>query len=483
MLFNSFSFIVFFVFVLFIYFWLPNKNKKVFLLIISYLFYACWNVKYVLLLLIVTFITYYSAKQIVKYISYRKTILLICISFNVLLLFLFKYINFSISILNSFIIKLGGETTFTVWDIILPVGISFYIFQALSYVIDVYKNKVSVETNIIYYFLFVSFFPQLLSGPIGRADQLMPQFQRQNYRFKFDNARDGLQLIIWGVFKKIVIANRLAIYVDKVFDNLDRFGTYEIILASFFFTIQIYCDFSGYTDMAVGVAKMMGYDLIRNFKRPYIADSVSDFWKKWHISLSTWLRDYIYIPLGGNRVSRFRHKINILITFLISGIWHGANWTFVLWGGLHGLAQIFESIFPFRSEKKMLILIHRFIIFLFVSFAWIFFRANSVRDICDILKKMTIAVTPLNMDNWEKFVTGIDFVTFNNVVTHNVINALTILGVIVLFCSQFIIKDDCIDHYLNKRPRFYRLSINTIIILLILFCGVFDNTQFIYFQF
>lgn len=483
MLFNSFGFIVFFLFVLFIYFWLPDNKKRIFLLIISYLFYMCWNVKYVILLFAVTIVTYYSAIQISKCKYGKKNILLICVVLNVFLLFLFKYLNFSIEFLNSFIVGLGGKATFSIWNIVLPVGISFYIFQALGYVINVYKKKNSVEKNIINYSLFISFFPQLLSGPIGRAEQLIPQIKEQCHQFKFNNARDGLQLIVWGLFKKIVIANRLAIYVNKVFDNLDRFGTYEIILASLFFTIQIYCDFSGYTDMAVGVAKMMGYDLTRNFKRPYIADSVSDFWKKWHISLSTWLRDYIYIPLGGSRVSKFRHKINILVTFLISGIWHGANWTFILWGILHGLAQIFEAIFPFHSENKLSIWTHRFFIFLFVSFAWIFFRANNVDDIFEILKKVTFDITPLNTDTWNRFVTGIDFVTFNNVVTHSIINALTVLSVLILICSQIVIKDDCIDYYLNRKPKCYRFTINLAVILLILFCGVFDDTQFIYFQF
>jgi alginate O-acetyltransferase complex protein AlgI len=482
MVFNSFTFVIFFIVVVLLYYWLPLKKRNILLLIANYFFYMCWNAKYALLLLSVTIITYYSAILIKKCERYKKIVLILCLILNLGFLFCFKYLNFSINILNSILSLSGSNVTYSLWNIILPVGISFFIFQALGYVFDVYKKKVSVETNFSDFSLFVSFFPQLLSGPIGRADQLLIQFKIE-HRFNYNNSRDGLQLIIWGLFQKIVIANRLAIYVDRVYNNLDCFSSYEIGFATLLFAIQIYCDFSGYSDMAVGLAKMLGFDLIRNFKRPYFSNSVGEFWHRWHISLSSWLRDYIYFPLGGSRVSKLRHKVNLMITFLVSGLWHGANWTYILWGGVHGVALVVESIKPFNSEKENVNKLHRFVIFIFVCFAWIFFRANSISDAFYVIKKLTIDVSALSLDNINKFVSGIDFVTFNNVVTHSIINSLTFVSLLIIIIIQFVFEDEFIDIYLNNKNRITRLTFNITIVMLILFCGVFDNTQFIYFQF
>ena len=481
MIFNSFSFVIFFIVVVIVYYWLNPKRRNAFLLLSSYFFYMFFNAKYGLLLLAVTLTTYYSA-IIMQKVKHKKIVVSLCLAINIGLLLLFKYINFSISIINSLLSHTGSQTSFSLWDIILPIGISFFIFQALGYVIDIYKEKIEVEKKFIDYALFVSFFPQLLSGPIGRSNQLLPQIKSAHY-FKYDNAKDGIQLILWGLFKKIVIANRLGIYVDKIYNNLDYFGTYEIAFATLLFAYQIYCDFSGYSDIAVGTAKIMGFDLIRNFKSPYTAVSVSDFWHKWHISLSSWLRDYVYISLGGSRVSKFRHRLNIMITFLVSGIWHGANWTFIIWGGIHGIALIIESINPFKSTNKIKIQFNKLLTFIFVCFAWIFFRANTISDAIFAVKKLTVESTEFNAYHYNRFITGIDFVTFNNVVSHSIINSITIISLILLITTQFALKENDIDFYLNQQKSHNRIIFNTIISLTILFCGVFDNTQFIYFNF
>lgn len=481
MLFNSFSFVIFYISVVIIYFWLNHKKRNLFLLLSSYFFYLSFNVKYGLLLLAATLITYFSA-ILMKNVKNKKLLVTLCVILNVSFLFIFKYLNFSISIINSLLPNINNSTSFSLWNIILPIGISFFIFQALGYVIDVYRDKVKAETNFVDFALFVSFFPQLLSGPIGRSNQLLPQLKTIK-QFNYNNAKDGIQLIIWGVFKKIVIANRLAIYVDKIYNNLDYFGTYEIMFATILFAFQIYCDFSGYSDIAVGTAKIMGFDLIRNFKRPYTANSISDFWHRWHISLSSWLKDYVYISLGGSRVSKFRHRLNLLLTFLISGIWHGANWTYIIWGVIHGIAVVADSLNPFNLKDKITIRLRKLLTFIFVCFAWIFFRANTISDAILAVNKLFINQSEFNLYNYRRFITGIDFVTFNNVVTHSIINSLTIVSIVVFIVAQLIMKDIEIDSYFNENKKNRRIVFNTIISILILFCGVFDNTQFIYFKF
>lgn len=261
-------------------------------------------------------------------------------------------------------------------------GISFYTFQSLSYLVDVYKKRISVERNIVDYSLYIAFFPQLVAGPIERPEHFIHQL-KEKHIVSFLKIRDGFVLILWGIFKKIVIADRAAILVDKVYNNLHEFSGISILLATFFFTLQIYCDFSAYSEIAIGSAKVFGFDLIENFDVPYFSRSVKEFWHRWHISLSSWFKDYVYIPLGGNRISNIRTRINIMVTFLLSGLWHGANWTYVIWGGLHGMFQIVESlIFKKRNEEqKGIVYYSRMVLtFLAVSFAWVFFRANTVSD-------------------------------------------------------------------------------------------------------
>lgn len=344
MIFNSFTFLIFFIIVTAIYFWLPYKHRWKMLLAASYVFYMSWSAKYALLLLTSTAITFVSGVVMDRSPRYKRAALVCSILLNIGILFIFKYANFTIDIFNGVLSWFGSSSELSYLDLLLPVGISFYIFQALSYSIDVYKGKIATEKNFFFYALFVSFFPQLVAGPIEKASHLLPQLKK-SFDFNFDRARDGLQMIIWGMFKKIVIANRLAIYVDQVYNNVGSFGPIELMMASIMFAFQIYCDFSGYSDIAIGIARIMGYDLMRNFNRPYFARSIGDFWHRWHISLSTWFQQYLYIPLGGNRVKIPRHYFNLFVTFLVSGIWHGANWTFVVWGALHGAGLVVENAF------------------------------------------------------------------------------------------------------------------------------------------
>lgn len=348
-LFNSFAFLVFFPLVCMIYFLIPgNKWRNLFLLLASYYFYMSWNPTYAVLIFTSTLVTWGCGLLVERNAgNYRrqKVFLVVNLLINLGILFVFKYYNF----INESIFHL-----FSLWGIrwevpnlgvLLPVGISFYTFQAIGYSIDVYRGDLKAERNLFVYALFVSFFPQLVAGPIERAKNLLPQF-RQKHHFDEANVIRGMKLMLWGYFMKLCVADRLALYVDAVYNNIPQHNGTSLLIASVFFAFQIYCDFGGYSLIAIGAARVMGFSLMENFRRPYFAQSIKEFWGRWHISLSTWFKDYVYIPLGGNRVGRFRHALNLFVTFLVSGIWHGANWTFVLWGGFHGGAQVMEKHLP-----------------------------------------------------------------------------------------------------------------------------------------
>lgn len=343
MLFNSYEFLIFFPIVTLIYFLIPHKARYIWLLIASYFFYMCWNAKYALILLFSTIVTYVAGlliskankiKDDKKRTKYKKIFVALSFIINLSILFLFKYFDFAINNINNILGQLNIQLLNPKFDLILPVGISFYIFQALGYTIDVYRQDVKTEKNFLKYALFVSFFPQLVAGPIERSKNLLEQMYEEHY-FNAQRVKDGLLLMIWGGFQKIVIADRIAIVVDTIFNNFPQYGGMYIIIAAILFAFQIYCDFSGYSIIAVGAAKVMGFRLMENFNAPYFSMSVSEFWRRWHISLSTWFKDYLYIPLGGNRKGKIRKYINIMIVFLVSGLWHGASWNYIIWGGLN----------------------------------------------------------------------------------------------------------------------------------------------------
>ena len=479
MLFNSLEFIIFFPIVVGLYFVLNPKYRWILLLIASYYFYMCWNYKYIVLILFSTIIDYFTGKGIYRTDkkAVKKAFLIGSLVTNLGLLFFFKYFNFFGDSLNYIFDRFNLFAEVPYYDFLLPVGISFYTFQTLSYTIDIYRGKQKPETHFGRFALFVSFFPQLVAGPIERSVNLLPQF-RMNFKFDYARVRDGVLLMTWGMFKKVVIADRVAEYVNEVYNNPGIYDGLHNIIATLFFSFQIYCDFSGYSDVAIGAALIMGYSLMKNFNRPYLARGISEFWGRWHISLSTWFRDYVYIPLGGNRVSMGRLYFNLYFTFLVSGLWHGANWTFVIWGALHGVYLIVERLTkPFRSnielkyKQKHLLGFVKFteilINFVLVYVAWIFFRANSVDDAFLILKNLFVFenTNPVNL-----FKYSADFYL-----------AFLFVGGLIIF--------EILHEYKNIVQKFrqqhfaVKLTLFLIMVLAIFVFGKFDGVDFIYFQF
>jgi alginate O-acetyltransferase complex protein AlgI len=394
MLFNSIAFLVFFPIVATLYFicvrvvrttWLP----QMILLAASLFFYMCWNPAYIVLILLSISITWASG-LLMEGAPVRKKCWVLTGSLvsNLGILFFFKYYGFFAEFVASLSSSLPIDLQLPVFKVLLPVGISFYTFQALGYSIDVYRGDVPAERNFLTYGLFVTFFPQLVAGPIERTAHLLPQF-KVNYAFEYNRVTDGLKLAAWGMFKKVVVADQLAIYVNSVYSDIPGYSGTAIALATIFFAFQILCDFSGYTDIAIGIAQVLGFNIMTNFRRPYFATSIRDFWKRWHISLSTWFRDYLYISMGGNRVSVPRHFTNLFITFVISGLWHGAAWHFVAWGALHGFYHIFGTLTKgardiawrtagFKETSAFRRAVSILTTFGLVCIAWILFRADTL---------------------------------------------------------------------------------------------------------
>lgn len=401
MLFNSVGFLLFFPAVCLVYFAVPQRFKYLWLLIASYYFYMCWNAKYALLLTVSILITYASGlliQQVGKNIFLRKLWVGLSFGSNLAILFFFKYFSFAAQSIYDIFTRFGIQLNLPAFDVLLPVGISFYTFQALSYTMDVYRKEIEPERNILKYALFVSFFPQLVAGPIERSKNLLHQVNEKHF-FDYERMKDGLLLMLWGFFEKMVIADQAAIVVNKAYEGYANFNGIQILFATVLFAIQIYCDFGGYSHIAIGAARVMGFELMDNFRQPYFATSVQDFWRRWHISLSTWFRDYLYIPLGGNRKGKTRKYVNLMITFLASGLWHGANWTYVVWGGLNGVFQVIgEVTHSFRNSFYKKIGVQqtgslvkfgkRMVTFGLICFTWIFFRAESISQVGGLIKQM-----------------------------------------------------------------------------------------------
>ena len=394
MLFNSIEFAVFLPIVFFLYWFVFNRNLKLqnfFVVVVSYVFYGWWDWRFLFLIAFTSFCSWYSGLLIERYKNEHKKakmISILNIVLNLLILGVFKYYDFFVtSFANLF---LGGKTDGLLLKIILPVGISFYTFQALSYSIDVYRGKMEPTKDIIQFFAFVSFFPQLVAGPIERATNLLPQFAKPR-RFDYDDAVDGMRQMLWGLFKKMVVADNCAFYVNQVFSDYSLYSGSTLLLAAVFFTFQIYCDFSGYSDIAIGVAKLFGIRLMRNFNVPYFSRDIAEFWRRWHISLTTWFRDYVYIPLGGSRVSSAKVIRNTFVIFLLSGLWHGANWTFIVWGAYHALLflpliltgknrKYTNQVAEGRSLPSLKEMCQMSITFMLVVIGWILFRADSIEQ-------------------------------------------------------------------------------------------------------
>ena len=392
MIFNSVSYLLFFPIVTILYFAFPKKLRNAWLLIASYFFYMNWNAAYGLLLFGSTMITYLCsllvewAKEKKQSVRLAKAAMAASFLLNLGLLFYFKYLNFAIVNLNR-ISSLFHGRQISAFDILLPVGISFYIFQALGYTMDVYRGKIKACRNFFRYALFVSFFPQLVAGPIERSDNLLPQFEEE-HTFDTDRIREGLLWMLWGLFLKIVIADNLSVYITEIYDNYLAYTGAEIVFATVLFAFQIYCDFGGYSYIAIGSAKVLGFRLMDNFKAPYLAVSVHDFWRRWHISLSSWFREYVYIPLGGNRKGLARQLFNIMVVWMLTGLWHGANWNFVLWGVYYGVLLMIEKLFLLKWLDKLPNWIGHIYSMFLVVIGWTIFAQTDIRQLGGYLKTM-----------------------------------------------------------------------------------------------
>lgn len=433
-----------------------------------------WNAKYVFLIFITTYTSYLCAILTEKNREHKKLILTITLIVCLGILFVFKYFNFFFESINYL---LGNKLHSISLNLLLPVGISFYTFQTLSYCIDVYRGDIKAEKHFGYYATFVSFFPQLVAGPIERPDNLLPQLRKEK-EFDYNKAVYGLKLMTVGFFKKIVVADNLAYYVDLVYNDLPYYQGFALVLAAFFFTIQIYCDFSGYSDIAKGSAKLLNIDLMDNFKTPYFSTTIKEFWSRWHISLSSWFKDYVYIPLGGNRCSKLRHYFNLLATFLVSGLWHGANITFVIWGGIHGLLQILEDIFHIKKNTKTYSFswfIKVSLIFILMSITWVFFRASNLHDALYIFRHMYDGITNLR----SYIVSGL----YSFGVKAPYLLTMLAIYLIPLFIIDYInVKYDTLT-ILNNKPMAIRYLAYFVLLLMILLLHYVGEVNFIYFQF
>lgn len=471
MLFNTIEFIIFLPVVVILYYLIAPRYRWILLLAASYYFYMSWKVEYIFLIVVSTLIDY-TTGLLMERLPTKKArfpLLLLSLCSNLGLLFFFKYYNFAVGNLNSVFSHFGFQHDIPLMSFLLPVGISFYTFQTLSYSIDVFFGRQKAEKHLGYFALYVSFFPQLVAGPIERFSRLTPQLKKAHV-FTYENLANGIRLILYGLFIKMVIADNLSGIVDEIYMNPSVFSSIDLLIGMFFYSIQIYSDFYGYSIIAIGSALIMGVHLMDNFKNPYLSKNISEFWQRWHISLSTWFRDYLYFPLGGNRVSKLRWIINILIVFVVSGIWHGANWTFIIWGGLFGVIYIIESTinewFKFESAFKPYSFGHILLAtktFILVTVIWVFFRSQSLEEALNILNFV------IRNTNIEAAALDIPFSVWFFLL-------LFVVSDIMLYNKRF-------DTWVNNFPVFLRWGIYSVLIFsIICFAGV-DNFPFIYFQF
>jgi alginate O-acetyltransferase complex protein AlgI len=480
MLFNSLHFLFFFIIVTSLYFALPYDRRWFLLLVASCYFYMAFIPVYILILGFTIVIDYFAGIWLEKTEGRRKKYFLIAsLIANIGVLAIFKYYNFLNENISVILKSFGYENSIPNLGILLPIGLSFHTFQAMSYTIEVYRGHQKAERHFGIYSLYVMFYPQLVAGPIERPQNLLHQF-REKYDFDYDRVTSGLRLMAWGLFKKVVIADRLAIVVDTVYNNPQQYNSLSLVIATVFFSFQIFCDFSGYSDMAIGAARVMGFKLMTNFDKPYHSKSINEFWKRWHISLSSWFKDYLYISLGGNRVTIPRWYLNLFIVFLISGLWHGANWTFVIWGALHGLYLVIGIITKNSRDKfnglfklnkiPFLPIITTFIL---VTFSWIFFRADNVQSAFYIITHIFTGVPEI----------------FHNLLNHQTV--IQVLGplkkgmilILLIEIVHYIQSKVSISSIFLNLPFYIRWASYYGYIFVIFYWGVFEKRQFIYFQF
>ena len=497
MLFNSYQFLLFYPIVLLIFIFIPKrweKCRQVWLLICSLFFYSCWNPLHLPLLLICIITTYICALFIGRSENIIKKQLAVALGSLITfgLLFFFKYSGFFADTVNFIFSLSGRENVIQRPDVMLPVGISFYTFQSVGYMIDVYRKDIPPEKDFVKYALFVSFFPQLVAGPIERSKNILGQIDDvcRNYSFDYEKAKRSFIYMIWGFFLKMVIADRICILVDEIFDRYYSYGSIILAVGVISFSIQIYCDFASYSSIAVGSAGILGFTLMENFETPYFSTSIRDFWRRWHISLSTWFRDYLYIPLGGSRCSRLKKYRNIMITFLVSGLWHGADWTFVLWGGLHGLYQVTADLTKEVRKKLCSFFLvdtksfgHRLFLmigtFALTSFAWLFFRADSISNALLFVRRMFTHFDPWALTDGSFYTLGLDTAQM-----HILWGALLVLAAVSLLRYKRNIR---IDNFIcSQGPLFQVLAVYLLLMTVIIFgrYGASDEMNaFIYFRF
>ncbi len=489
MLFNSIDFAIFFP-IVFVLYWLVSgklRLRNIFILITSYVFYGWWDWHFLFLIGISTLVDFYIGKKLgdTENKKDRKKLLYVSLAVNLGFLIYFKYTNFFIDTFVESFKLFGKPLEVETLNIILPVGISFYTFQTLSYTIDIYRKRLKPTNDFIAFSAFVAFFPQLVAGPIERASHLLPQFFK-TYKFNYKLVKSGLLLMAFGLFKKMVIADRAAQYVNEVYNHPTNYEGIETLLATFLFAFQIYCDFSGYSDIAIGAARTMGFDLMKNFDSPYLSKSITEFWRRWHISLSTWFRDYVYIPLGGSHHGKMKTYFNLFLVFLVSGLWHGAAMTFVVWGAIHGIIIVLEKAISGKKERlfqrlninketisnKLFSVLFTFTI---VCFSWVFFRANSFAD-----SKLIIS-SFFNANFNELFGDALYVIGLKE----NEFSFL-IMSIFSLVLFERFHRKHNVFNILNKQALLFRWLVYLAIVLSITIFGVYgarSNSEFIYFQF
>lgn len=469
MLFNSFEFIAFLVVTTLLFWMVKQSYRWILLLVASYFFYFSWEPTYLLLIAISTSIDYFACLYLTSSDNKRKSKwgLWISVCLNLALLVTFKYYNFFQEALRDFLGSMSIDYEPQISTLLLPVGISFYTFQTISYSIDVYRKEIEAERHFGKFALYVSFFPQLIAGPIERAKALLGQINKSEHRLKFIQVKDGAVLFLWGLFKKVVVADNAQIIADHYFNNSEFQTGGTLLFATILFTVQIYADFSGYSDMAIGAAKFMGYDLQTNFKTPYFSQSITEFWKRWHITLSQWLMDYVYIPLGGSRTGKYKHLRNLFITFFLAGVWHGASWNFIVWGTLHAVLIIFEKLFKIdRPEGKSIVR------FLRISLNFLI--------VCLTMVPVRTADVPAMLNVYEQLA-HFDFHDFYSVLLEYKFSS-AMIGIVILFFVDLLIAKESITSIFSK-SYFVQYSWAITIIICILLLGDNNGDAFFYFQF
>ena len=480
MLFNSRDFLVFFPIVVLLYFTLSHRQRGTLLLVASYYFYMCWKPAYIILIAASTLVDYVCGLKMGATTDkrLRKFYLIASLCANLGLLLVFKYLNFFGWTVKTILGFSEAACAEPILDVLLPVGISFYTFQKLSYTVDVYRGARKPEKRLRTFALYVSFFPQLVAGPIERSTRLLPQFDRQ-VPFDAERVTDGLRVMLWGMFKKVVIADTASKLVDPVYGDVAAYQGPALAMATFLFAFQIYCDFSGYSDIAIGAAKVLGFDLMENFRRPYFSESVREFWRRWHISLSTWFRDYLYIPLGGNRVSRARHYFNLVVVFFLCGLWHGASWNFVIWGMLHGLYMVVGGATePWRDRMAKAVGLDKVaglhkifrlaVTFVLTGFAWIFFRARTLGDAWYVITNIR---------------TGWSDLGGMAILPTPVALIIVLSAIAVMEAIHFVQRSGPVRQRLADGPMWLRWGAYYVAVIAILLLGATEGQEFIYFQF